>query len=196
MSIAVLSDIHGHLNRLQQVLDDADGCRRIICLGDLVEGGDDNDDVVALMRARADVCLRGNHDEEHDCVLSDESESFLAACPTEVRDGDVCFMHESPAAPPGKVTNGIEAWRALESCDARCLVVGDAHVAGLYIHDERLVGRARRVPFTPGERLALPPRRLVVCPGAVGPSRDGTASPMYAVVSDDMSEIEFRAPGR
>lgn len=192
---AIISDIHGNLAGLEAVLRDAEaaGCGRIVCLGDLVEGGDANDEVVSLMRRCTDVCLRGNHDEEHDCVLSEASEAFLAACPTEVREGEVLFAHESPASPPGKVTNTIEAWRAMDACDARILVVGDAHVQGLYAWDDGLVGEARRVAFKMGVRRELEAdRRYVVCPGAVGYGRDGAMSPRYALVDGALGDVEFR----
>jgi predicted phosphodiesterase len=44
MRTAIISDIHGHLAGLRAVLDDIarSDCRRIVCLGDLVDGGDDD----------------------------------------------------------------------------------------------------------------------------------------------------------
>jgi diadenosine tetraphosphatase ApaH/serine/threonine PP2A family protein phosphatase len=81
----------------------------------------------------------------------------------------------------------------MEACDARILVVGDAHVQGLYAWDDELVGEARRLAFEMGVRRPLEPgRRSVVCPGAVGYGRDGASSPRYAVIEGDFGSVQYR----
>jgi predicted phosphodiesterase len=62
--IGVCSDIHGHADRLEQVLDemDAAGVDERWCLGDLIGGGRDPVEVVRLARRSFDLCLMGNHD--------------------------------------------------------------------------------------------------------------------------------------
>jgi predicted phosphodiesterase len=63
--IALISDIHGNLLGLQAVIEDIEACRcdRIICLGDMVDGGNYNDEVVRFIRDNEIACVRGNHDE-------------------------------------------------------------------------------------------------------------------------------------
>ena len=49
---AIITDIHGNLPGLEAVWQDIDSCDcdRVIRLGDLVDGGDHNDEVVRFLR--------------------------------------------------------------------------------------------------------------------------------------------------
>jgi len=62
--LAIISDIHANTEALQAVLDDIDarGVERIICLGDVIGYGPEPCPCMDLIRARAEVCLLGNHD--------------------------------------------------------------------------------------------------------------------------------------
>ena len=62
---ALLSDIHGDYAGLEAALLDIEGqnCERIMCLGDLVEGGPENERVVERLLELRIPCVRGNHDE-------------------------------------------------------------------------------------------------------------------------------------
>src|ERR1700756_3308251 len=58
----ILSDIHGNLEALQGVLDDAKGrYDRILCLGDLAGYGADPNAVIEWARADTTIIVRGNH---------------------------------------------------------------------------------------------------------------------------------------
>ena len=64
MRAAVVSDIHANLAALEAVLEaiDADEPDELWCLGDLVGYGARPNECCAIVAARADVCLGGNHD--------------------------------------------------------------------------------------------------------------------------------------
>ncbi|WP_297518781.1 metallophosphoesterase family protein [uncultured Clostridium sp.] len=64
MRIAVISDIHGNLYSLLRVLEDIDSqdADTIICLGDLVGYGPHPNEVIALIKKRNILCLKGNYD--------------------------------------------------------------------------------------------------------------------------------------
>src|SRR5512138_1036464 len=62
MRIAVLSDIHANLPALDAVLADAGVVDAIWHLGDVVGYGPDPDGVIARLRERGAVGVRGNHD--------------------------------------------------------------------------------------------------------------------------------------
>lgn len=81
--IAIISDIHGNLPGLQTVMADIEacGCNRIICLGDMVDGGDYNDEVVRFIRDNQIASVRGNHDEWNDIELSKDVKYFLSSLP-------------------------------------------------------------------------------------------------------------------
>ncbi|MGL4452119.1 MAG: metallophosphoesterase family protein [Sarcina sp.] len=64
MRIAVISDIHGNLYSLLRVLEDIDSqdVDAIVCLGDLVGYGPHPNEVIAMIRKRKILCLKGNYD--------------------------------------------------------------------------------------------------------------------------------------
>ena len=64
MKIAIISDIHSNLYALMEVLADIDNEKvsQIICLGDLVGYGCHPNEVIALIKQRDILCLKGNYD--------------------------------------------------------------------------------------------------------------------------------------
>jgi predicted phosphodiesterase len=64
--IAVLSDVHGHLQALEAVLADAQaaGATEIVVAGDIVNFGPSSAEVVDLLRERGAQMIRGNHEVE------------------------------------------------------------------------------------------------------------------------------------
>ncbi len=64
MKIAVISDIHGNLYALREVLQhiDEQDVDTIICLGDLVGYGPHPNEVISAIRRRGILCLKGNYD--------------------------------------------------------------------------------------------------------------------------------------
>lgn len=63
MRVLVLSDIHANLIALETVLSNAAGeYDTIWCLGDLVGYGPRPNECIELVRAKAEVCVMGNHD--------------------------------------------------------------------------------------------------------------------------------------
>lgn len=69
--MALISDIHGHSMGLLAVLEDARaaGCARVLCLGDLVDGGDRDEEGGRFIRDHGIPTVRGNHDETHSQAL-------------------------------------------------------------------------------------------------------------------------------
>ena len=64
MLIAVISDIHGNLQALQEVLRKIEELKAetIYCLGDTVGYGPFPNECVDLVRKHCNVVLKGNHD--------------------------------------------------------------------------------------------------------------------------------------
>ena len=120
--IALLSDIHGNLEALNACLKDAGECgaTRYAFLGDFVGYGADPQkvvDIIARHAAEGAVIVKGNHDEAVEKtplymnesvravigwtreILTRDAKAFLASLPLCVRDGEMCFVHASAAAP-------------------------------------------------------------------------------------------------
>ncbi len=65
MKIGILSDVHGDMNSLQKALMffERNAVDSMICAGDVVEKGDNDDGVVSRLRDLEILCVQGNHDE-------------------------------------------------------------------------------------------------------------------------------------
>jgi predicted phosphodiesterase len=60
----ILGDIHGNREALAAALAylDAQGVKRVLCVGDIVGYNADPDECVAILREREAACIAGNHD--------------------------------------------------------------------------------------------------------------------------------------
>ena len=101
MRTALISDIHGNYDGLQSVLQDiaTQNCDRIMCLGDLVDGGLQSVEVVRAIRDLGIVTVQGNHDEYgvFDFTLPEDVRDYLRALPEEITEGG-CHLHSQFAA--------------------------------------------------------------------------------------------------
>ena len=74
MKYAIISDVHGNLEALNTVLEDADarGCEKTICGGDVVGYNANPKECMDIVRGLDIPCVMGNHDEYvgQDCDLS------------------------------------------------------------------------------------------------------------------------------
>ncbi|MCB9640096.1 MAG: metallophosphoesterase family protein [Myxococcales bacterium] len=100
MKLGILSDIHADLGALEKALELLEhlGAEKVLCAGDLVEKGDQGDEVVSLLRSLWIPSVCGNHDlnalrhgymhhpqKTVDAPLSNESLGFLATLPPVLR---------------------------------------------------------------------------------------------------------------
>lgn len=193
---ALISDIHGNIEGLRVVLADIEreGCDRIVCLGDFVEGGSGDDEVVATLRALGVRAVRGNHDEYNDVVLARETRDYLAQLPETLVEGDVHFTHISPRRIKRKLNHAVEAWNVFEEGGFRLLFVGHVHVPLLFAATCPSYGEATPVAFEYNRPTPLEPReRYIACVGSVGYGRDRVGKLRYAIHDRQEATIEFRA---
>jgi predicted phosphodiesterase len=193
---ALISDIHGNFEGLAVVLEDIErlACDRILCLGDLVDGGPGDEEVVALLRERRIRAVRGNHDEHNDAPLQRGTREFLARLPEAIVEDDVHYTHISPRRRKRKVNHAVEAWNVFEDCDFRLLFVGHAHVPLHFARSSESYGEARSLPVEYNRPVSLErDERYIVCVGSVGYGRDDVGKLRYAIFDRDAWSIEFRA---
>ena len=151
--LGVITDVHADLGALQAALTHlADlGVDLVVCAGDIVDGGDEPDEVVALLRAHGVVCIRGNHDRwalarhergepEHDSDrgrrhLKPETVQWLAALPARwdrtIEAVGVAVRHGTPNSDMDGIYPGVtgsELERMLERVEADVLIVGHTHI--------------------------------------------------------------------
>ena len=194
MRAAVLSDIHGNLPALEVVLAaiDAERPDAVWCLGDLVGYGPWPNEVTALVRERADVCLVGNHDlvalgtagvdvdefnpEAAEAALWTRNEldadtrAFLESLSPKAAANGAGLYHASPRDPVWEYVLSAEAAAgAFDAVPDDVILVGHSHVALEFtLEGDQLSGEVVRA----GGELELVARHLLN-PGSVGQPRDG-----------------------
>lgn len=200
MRTALISDIHGNYDGLLAVLADitAQSCDRIICLGDLVDGGTQSVEAVREIRDRNILTVRGNHDEygAWNDALPEDVRAFLRSLPEEIIEGSVYYTHTSPRPRRlYKIRNEIEAWNVFEETEWRRVFVGDVHIPLIWGRRcERKVS-ATGYDIAYGQEFAFDAEdRYIVCVGAVGYSRDGWRRLRYVIYDDVRDTMTFQAP--
>jgi metallophosphoesterase superfamily enzyme len=63
--IAIISDIHGDFKATQHALKiiEEERCEKIICLGDVLDEGAENESIIQLLNQKNTICIRGNHED-------------------------------------------------------------------------------------------------------------------------------------
>ena len=207
---AVISDIQGNLSALSAVLKDIDaqGIEEIVCLGGLVTFGPAPEAILATLRERVSVCLRGSYE---DGLLRDPTRFNL-------RDQQALLWQQARLKPGLLARSKVRAqWKWLNALAVRygrpgVLAVhghpasplwGHIPFAGLPSDEEieRCFESVEHVlfagclgrPFVFGEdgaiqsaselegHLVLTSRKVAICPGSVGQPRDMDPRASYAI---------------
>ena len=204
MQIAVVSDVHSNLAALEAVLAaiDASPPDEIWCLGDVVGYGPRPTECCEIVRARAEICLGGNHDLavrgtidlsefSGDAavaarwtrgVLDEPSRTFLDGLDPKGERSGVAMYHGSARDPVWEYVLSDEAAAATLALSPLPLVlVGHSHVALeiAWIDDTLTGGLAPDGTEVPLEG------RVLLNPGSVGQPRDGDPRAAYLVLDLD-----------
>jgi diadenosine tetraphosphatase ApaH/serine/threonine PP2A family protein phosphatase len=208
---AVISDIHGNLEALEAVLDDAaaraDG---VLCTGDVVGYGADPVACVELLATRATTIVAGNH--EHAVAglldldwfnpyaraaaewtrtrLDTDHMSYLAALPLTAELADATLVHASPREPDEwdylvSAGDGLDAFPAFST---RLCFVGHSHVPAVWSLGS---SGPEYLPGTVDVTLEQG-RRYLVNVGSVGQPRDGDPRAAYALWDMEKGRIAIR----
>jgi predicted phosphodiesterase len=197
MRTAIISDIHGNYAGLLVVLADIEQyqCDRILCLGDLVDGGPQSVEVVQLFQARSLTTVQGNHDEYPNAGLPLDIENYLQQLPEAIVEGQVIYTHTSPRDRKAKIIDDVEAWNVFEEVGYTRIFVGDIHIPLIFGQQcpQKVSATAYPIPYDEEFRFAGEDR-YIVCVGSVGYSRDGYNWLRYAIFDSERDSIMFRAP--
>jgi diadenosine tetraphosphatase ApaH/serine/threonine PP2A family protein phosphatase len=216
---AILSDIHGNLEALEAVLQDAEtqGAKEIYCLGDLVGYGPNPWECVE--RALSwDLVLLGNHDHAvlhgangfglyagqcidwaRETVKSRPNGKELVTYLTDLypswAHNNVGYVHGSPRNPlheyvfPECVFNTKKMQAVFEMMQESLCFCGHTHIPGIFVR-----APAESWQFTPPawrDNVYVPDGSRVLCNvGSVGQPRDGDPRACYVLY--DEKEIRFR----
>lgn len=194
MKIAIISDVHGNGEALRAL---PDGFDELWVLGDLVNYGPEPREVVDLVRSKACVVVRGNHDHSigydedprctpryHDMAeatrrfsasaVIENQKQFLRDLPlkAEIRLGNTRFYltHARPSDPLyGYCPQDSDEWvKEVESVRADVVLVGHTHTPFV-----RKIGN-----------------QLLVNPGSLGQPKTGKPDACYAVWNDGTFELK------
>lgn len=138
MRIGIISDIHGDYDALQQTLDRLETVHqvdRILCAGDLIGRGPEENRVVELIRERNIVTVKGNHDVSY-YEFTDENREFLNALPIDWQGEFGGFKFFMCHGKPGNNMWGMYRDHlsktylnmVLKSLDVDILITGHTHV--------------------------------------------------------------------
>ncbi|MCK9285192.1 MAG: metallophosphatase family protein [Rhodocyclaceae bacterium] len=217
MKLALIADIHSNIEAFDACLAHARdrGAQRFALLGDLVGYNADPVAVVAramqLVEAGAAVAVQGNHDA---AAAGDVSErmneaaaaairwtqrqlaphqaDFLRSLPLVLREGSVCLVHASAAAPERwvYVMDTRAAAASLDAAESPYVFCGHVHDPLLYY-----MGADRRPqPFLPVAGISIPVarhRRWLSIVGSCGQPRDGDPRARYALFDIDRALLTF-----
>lgn len=213
--VAVLADIHANLRALTAVLADMAklGLEQAIVLGDVVGYGPDPAACVEMLEQRGFQIIRGNHDEAAGTgkimagssraaawsipwtreQLSDSQREWLSDLPLYLRSDDFLAVHGAPVDP-----TFMNAYVYAMTSDAnldylqkqriRLCFHGHTHVPGCWYRDQGGVTRFSK----DRSQLHSSASTLLVCPGSVGQSRDGSDAASYLVYDGAIRSFEWR----
>ena len=213
MRIAVISDIHANWHALAAVLAEVEHEQvdEIWCLGDIVGYGPQPTHCIQEVRARAALCLIGNHDLaalgtvgltefSSDAAvtatwtaeqLDDDARDFLAALSPKGERPGVELFHASPRDPVWEYILSESAARAaLALTSAPLLLVGHSHIpiALQLSADDSLAGGLAKG----GSEVDLNTGRWLLNPGSVGQPRDGDPRAAYLLIDFETGIAHFR----
>ena len=193
MRTAVISDIHGNWDGLQVALIDIESRNidRIICLGDLVEGGEHDDAVVEFVKSNNITTVQGNLDEINDCKLKPDNQNWLHQLPDIIFENDVIFTHISPRLKIKNIDNNIEAWNVLSEVKFRLCFIGHNHFPALFGERHDAFGEACSYSVDYGQYHLDLTDRYIISFGAIGYPRGGGRFLRYGIFDSDKSVIEF-----
>ncbi len=212
---AVISDIHGNIDALTEVLKDIRklGVKYIVCLGDIVGYGGAPEECVKAIVDNCEATVMGNHEamtifddivyleempsrikrpiEVARDALSREEMIWLQELPL-IAESDVISIVHSSFSNPSEfpyVFQPEEAKRLLDAQHSDVSFHGHSHVP--LIWEDRGTGLRSYRPQLASVRLAKE-RRYSINPGSVGQPRDGDPRASYVIYDGNTRDVTFR----
>ena len=215
MRIAVISDIHGNMEALQQVSVDIEKSNvdAIVCLGDMVGYGPEPEAVVQWIMSRDIPTIMGNHElavvdptylewfnpAARKSILtimpwlSEESMEFISGLASSLTMHDGRFVHGFP--PDSIITylfqiDDVGLMAAFREMQEKICFVGHTHKMLIVSYDgQDLI----KTPLKQGIVTLYPDRQYIINNGSVGQPRDGNNSAKYLIwdVAEQSMEIRF-----
>jgi predicted phosphodiesterase len=216
MKIAVISDVHGNLDALVQVLNDIEksGIQKVFCLGDNVGYGPEPEEVVQLIRKENIPCIMGNHErvivdpgrigwfnpvareslKKTRKMLSEKSTSYICYLPPCMIYDTCRFVH---GFPPDSVNTYLfqvsydRLKQVFKEMDENICFVGHTHELEIIGFDGKVF---EHIPIREAcVKTLCKERQYIINIGSVGQPRDGNNNAKYVIwdTSDHTLEVKF-----
>ena len=215
MRLAIISDIHGNMDALDEVLADIDKSNvdATICLGDMVGYGPEPEAVVQAIQSRDIATLMGNHElsildpkylawfnplarlsiQKTIPMLSEKSLAFIANLKTFVCQKRARFVHGFP--PDSVITYLFQIEEsafcsAFESMPENVCFVGHTHKLEFVSYKD---GAVIRAPLIKGVMQLRKEKKYIINVGSVGQPRDGNNAAKYAIwdEAENLIQVKF-----
>lgn len=218
MRALVLSDIHGNVHALQAVLDAAPAYDELWNLGDMVGYGACPNEVLDLLRPRATINVRGNHDRVCCGLTSSQGFNPIAAeaaawtqrtltadnlawlrkvpkGPIRASARALC-AHGSPLHEDQYILSMRDAWSPLQRMTSEIAFFGHTHVQGGFSQHQE--DWEEDIPLYNTEdqpeqfSMGVPVgSRHLINPGSVGQPRDADWRAAFAIYDDFVEQVTF-----
>jgi predicted phosphodiesterase len=220
MRALILSDIHGNLEALNAALQAAGSYDILWNLGDVVGYGACPNEVIDIIRSRAQINVRGNHDRV--CCgmasatgfnpiaraaamwtrdeMTAENREWLAAVPAgPITPPDlplVTLAHGSPLNEDQYILTMRDAWAPLQQIGTAITFIGHTHLQGGFAQSGPEWHELRPQYKTRNEAeswtLPIPEKtRHLINPGSIGQPRDCDWRAAFAVYDTEAREVVF-----
>jgi putative phosphoesterase len=183
MRILVVSDVHGNLTALEEVLCDAGKFDSVICSGDIVGYGPNPCECLDVLRGLKVRMVSGNHDraagralQVHSDLLELGHKDFLKKLPERLKLNvgsiEMAIFHGSPREPFREYVYQSDAEthvdEFLRMTGTEIIILGHTHI-----------------PY-----VVRSGNGLIVNPGSVGQPRDGDPRASYTLIDMEKGKIE------
>ena len=215
MRLAIISDIHGNMDALDEVFADIDKSNvdATICLGDMVGYGPEPEAVVQAIQSRDIATLMGNHElsildpkylawfnplarlsiQKTIPMLSEKSLALIANLKTFVCQKKARFVHGFP--PDSAITYLFQIEEsafcsAFESMPENVCFVGHTHKLEFVSYKD---GAVIRAPLIKGVMQLRKEKKYIINVGSVGQPRDGNNAAKYAIwdEAENLIQVKF-----
>ncbi len=215
MRYLIISDIHGNLEALEAVIEDARGkYDEVLCCGDLVGYGAEPNAICDWVRANCKAVIRGNHDKVASGVDDMEDYNPAAVLSTmwtrktltpenieyvrNLAEGPLlldgfAIVHGSPRHEDEYLVDARDALRASGSIQVPLTFFGHTHLQGGFFFRRHSVKAIEKVPALSWEAtVALDDTSVfLINPGSVGQPRDRDPRAAYAIYSLNEGLVTF-----
>lgn len=210
MRYAIVSDVHGNLESLQEALSLIAPEDRLVCLGDVVGYGPNPNECVALLAQRCELAVLGNHDlaamdnfgveyfneaaraaiSWTQTVIDAKTREWLDPLPYELRFPEFLLVHGAPVSYFRYIMEKRDAAQAFADTDAPIIFVGHTHIAEYWMLEED--GNIGHKHMQHGGELLLEPgKRYIIDVGSIGQPRDLNPQASFVFYEPEKRRVEW-----